>query len=110
MFKELDQRLNMRDVPEAPEYLTRQIIAEAARVPQGAIAATNAGFNIRRFWAELKDMVAIPAPAYAFAVVLVLGLSAGMMGDISSILPGLTTNELSGFMEINDGFIAGEWL
>ncbi len=110
MFKELDQILNMRNAPEAPEYLARQIIAQAAGMPQGAVAATKARFDIGRFWAELKDMVAIPAPAYAFAVVLVLGLGAGMVGDISVVLPGLTTNELSGFLEINDGFIAGEWL
>lgn len=108
MFDDLNKILETRAAPQAPTNLSARIIEQAARTPQSAPALK--GFDLRGLWNDFQEMIAIPAPAYAFAVMFVLGISAGVMGDISAVLPGLTTNDLSDFMMINDSFTAGEWL
>ena len=110
MFKDIEQILMRRAVADAPEYLARQIIAAAAREQQGEVVSFKPALAKTGLWAELKDMLSVPAPAYAFAFMLVLGVGVGFFGDVSYALPGMTTNDLSDIMAINDSFTAGEWL
>ncbi len=108
MFDDLDKILEMRAAPAAPSNLSARIIDHAARIPQQAVRARD--FGLRALWDELLEMLSLPAPAYAFALVLVLGLGVGALADMSYILPGITTNDLSDLMAIEDHFVAGEWL
>ncbi|MCC6597269.1 MAG: hypothetical protein IT559_00570 [Alphaproteobacteria bacterium] len=109
--KMLDRALRNRHVPQAPVHLAHAIVAAASTHPQ-------AGGGLRRavggFFAEFGRLFAIPRPVFALAVFLLLGLSAGIFMDTSSmfpaLMPELMPEDLAGFLTIDDRFVAGEWL
>lgn len=105
----LDKILKARKTPDAPAHLSAQIIAAAARTPQ-TVADTAVGAAGLKGWiADLQSMLFIPKPAYALAVALLIGFSLGLSGEMFSLLPGVTTDELSSFMLIEDRFVASEF-
>ena len=115
MNRDLDALLMMRKTPAVPAGLSERIIAAAIRADEERrTSGVKAGWRV--FWAgiaaELDDMIAIPRPAYALAMLLVVGLSMGTYSDYidTSLLPGLTTDDISTFMTIEDRFVANEFL
>ena len=108
MFEDIKELLNLRRVPQAHEDLSARIIDAAAGLSQEPLRVVRKDRS--SLWGELQNFFTLPQPAFAMAITLLLGLMIGLMSDSSLLLPGLTTNELAAFMEINDGFVAGEWL
>lgn len=106
IFDNLDDLLWMRRAPESSPDLGERIVAAAARRRQ------RPGFFhfCSEFLSEFAGMLAIPRPAFALAVFLLLGLSTGLFVDRVSVLPGLMPEDLAMFMTIDDRFVAGEWL
>lgn len=107
MFKELDKILRVRATPKAPDHLSAQIIAAAARLQQNPVSVQKS--SEAGFLKELLDMLALPSPAVAMAAVLVFGIFSGFWFDGSS-MAGLTTDDLSVILSISDRFIAEEWI
>lgn len=107
MFEDIRNVLKLRKEPQAPEHLSAQIIAAAARMGQVPLGQVDGRPSL---WQELKEMFAVPQPALAMAFTLVFGLVAGFLIDGASIFPEMTTDDLGAFMAINDGFVAGEFL
>lgn len=107
MFDEdLGRLLRLRRVPEPSADLAGRIVAAAAhRGQRRGFFAYCAGFA-----AEFASMLAVPRPAFALAVFLLIGLSTGIFADNVSVLPGMTPEDLATFMTIDDRFVAGEWL
>lgn len=117
-FTDLDAFLLARARPVAPEGLSERIIAAAARAEAARPAVRGGGLSaiLRRRAAALagalEEWLYIPRPAYALAAMLVIGLAMGVYSDYldDALLPGVTTNEISTFLSIDDRFVASEFL
>jgi hypothetical protein len=116
---ELKAVLSARDVPQAPPGLSTWIIAETQGMAQEKVRRGRLGWfdGLRKVWRDLKYELFTgfytPQPAFVMAVVLLLGFSIGMYGESFNVLwgavPGITTDDLSGFMVIGDRFTAQEF-
>jgi hypothetical protein len=115
-FNELDALLMKRKAPEVPYGLSERIIAAAMRAdeqkrlkPEGRPRFV---LFVTEVLKELEEMLAIPRPAYVLAMLLVVGLTIGTYGEYidTTFLPGLTTNDISSFMSIDDRFVATDFL
>lgn len=118
MFKDLDAILMTRRTPEVPMGLSERIIAAAARADEQMRMNPEAQKRgrwltfLKELSTEMEDLLAIPKPALVIASLLVLALSAGTYTEYvnASLMPGVTTNDLSTFMSIDDRFVASEFL
>ena len=113
---DLDVVLKARDEPRAPTGLSAWIIAETQDMPQERARAGQWPWfdDALKVWADVKYEVfggfVSPQPVFALVLVLVFGFSIGIYGESFNVLwgavPGLTTDDLSGFMVIGDSFTA----
>ena len=117
MYRELDVLLMCRKEPCMPEGMCERIIAAAVRCEETrrfAVIEPRAQSLWESVLRDFTEMLYIPRPAYVFATLLVMGVSMGTYSDYLSasagFLPGVTTDELSGFMSIEDRFVATEFL
>ena len=110
MFADLDKVLKTRCTPDMPGGLSARIVDAARSVDQHSPAKFPV--FVQDFFEDIRSSFALPQPAYVVAgmIVFVIGLSLGMSADDSTLLSGLTVGELAAFMEINDSFVAGEWV
>lgn len=114
-YRELDLFLMRRKRPAVPEGLSERIIAAAMRY-EAEQHNKVVGAKTDTLWHGLMrafgEMLYVPRPAYVIATVLVMGISLGVYGDALSagFMPGITTDELSSFMRIEDRFVASEFL
>jgi len=111
MFSDLDQILKMRKTPDVPEGLSARIVAAAAHRSQN-LGLDDDAYGLAAFWTDIQSMFKIPAPAFAFGVfvLFMLGMVVGSSADLINVLPGITQDQLAGFMFIDDGFVVGEWV
>jgi hypothetical protein len=115
VYSDLESVLMRRRQPQIPEGLSERIIAAMVRFEEDKKSQAPRA-SVQRIWSALirdfSEMLYIPRPAYVFATLLVMGISVGTYSDYigSSFLPGVTTDELSSFMKIEDRFVASEFL
>jgi hypothetical protein len=118
-FGALDAVLMRRSAPPVPAGLSERIIAAAMRAEEAARMAPGrlpfygrAWIFIREFSEEMNEMLAIPRPAYVLAGLMLLSVSAGVYSDYiaTSFIPGVTTDEISTFMSIDDRFVASDFI
>lgn len=94
--KRLSGLLETRRSPSVPEGLNERIIAAAYRADK--VTVQSRGVN---FWDELSQLFLIPRPAYAFAVMVCLGITLGFLMDVSSSgADVLTFENLGTFMSV----------
>ena len=106
MFERLDALLKSRFMPPAPQGMADRIIARASERRK----SRSSGF-LQELWAEVKALIDVPGePAYALAVLFVLGLVLGLLMDGSILSAGMDTRDLAGLLEVNDRFVASEWV
>jgi hypothetical protein len=116
---EFNTLLKTRDEPRAPAGLNAWIIAETQEMAQDKVIAGRWPWfdEVLSVWADLKyelfGGLVSPQPAFALALALFFGFSVGIYGESFNVLwgavPGLTTDDLSGFMFIGDSFTAQEF-
>lgn len=111
MFERLDAVLKTRFTPNPPEGLASRIIARASLEPQSAGSQSMPVAFLQELWAEVKALIDIPGePAYALAVLFLIGVVLGLVLDGSILSAGLDTRDLAGLLEVNDRFVASEWV
>lgn len=115
MIDDLDRLLKTRKTPEVPEYLSARIIAAAHRKQQAVAEQRPKDIKGWRAWpqmalAQVRPSVAQMAYALTGLVVFVIGIELGLQADSTSLLSGLSVGDLAEFMEINDRFVAAEWV
>ncbi len=109
---DLDNALHARFVPPSPRGLSAWIIAEAQDMPQ---EQGGLGWCLSRtrwicdVWQDARGALCLPQPAFVLTIFLFLGVSMGIYGEFFDVVPGLTTDDLSGFMLIEDRFLAAEF-
>jgi hypothetical protein len=113
--RELVQILTVRRTPAMPEGLSERVIAACVRLEQEKIVIQRSAGTRPWMPAILQDfseMFFIPRPAAVFATLLVVGLSLGAQSAAldNRLMPGMTPDELAGFMRIEDRFVAYEFL
>lgn len=113
-FLDLDILLMRRKNPVMPQGLSERIIAAAVRYESEIYKnyEVSSGGFFNAVTHAFSQMLYVPRPAYVLATVLVMGVSLGVYGDALSmgLMPGITTDELSSFMRIEDRFVASEFL
>lgn len=112
--------LSRRRVPEMPDYLCANIIAAAQRQGVQYRGVQSKAVDLKA-WAvdQLSRAIAsfqagftMPVQAMAVAATLVFGVTVGLTGEATDLLflPDMTTNDLSSILEIEDRFVASEFL
>jgi high-affinity nickel permease len=90
---DMNNLLNARYVPKAPDALAERII-------HAAITSLPELIQPRNIWAELGAMFALPHPSVVVATCVLVGLAVGLQaGDGLTIL----SQDWSSFMDINEG-------
>jgi hypothetical protein len=101
----LDDILRERYVPEMPTNLAYRII-EAAK-PRGE----EKGFTWAAFQRALTEIFVIPQPAFAMAVILLLGIVLGAyFGTEQSLTFQIAQDNFSSFITAENNFDYGDFL
>ncbi len=79
MYEDVNKILGRRAVPEAPFGLAERIIAASLRLE--AKREINGKITLGDLWQAFTEMFAIPQPAYALAIALIIGLTMGVTGQ-----------------------------
>jgi hypothetical protein len=107
MYEDLDHILQRRAVPEVPHGLAEQIIAAAARMEK---AGPRRRRMVTDLWQGFAEMFVLPQPAFALAIVLVIGLTLGLNGQVQSLLADEGDDLMTSFALADDNYEDGALL
>ncbi len=77
MYEQLDTILSRRAMPEAPYGLEERIIAASLRTQ----TRRSNQWSVADFWQGFSDMFALPQPAFALVIALLVGTTMGLNGQ-----------------------------
>lgn len=106
MADQLEKFLQRRIIPEAPIGLSERIIA-AALQPQ---RKRNERWSFDVFWQGFTELFAIPQPAYALSIALLLGFVFGITGLVQPTLADAVDEPIKSFGIADDSFEEGPLL
>jgi hypothetical protein len=95
MVENLDELLTKRRVPLARSNLAERIIAAA-----GTQKPVRAGFDFGKWAQEFFESFALPQPALALGIVLMLGVYMGVNIEASAEEP--VAENLAAYLDMND--------
>lgn len=96
---DIDMILKNRRVPHSPEGLSERIIAASYRADEVQAVPSRAGSV--GFFAEISRLFIIPKPAYAFAVLFVIGVISGAQIDLSITSDSHLSDDFSGLIQMD---------
>ena len=91
MFEDVDKVLMRRAVPEAPFGMADRIIAASLKLE------TRRKITLNDLLQGFADMFVIPQPAYALAVMLLLGVTIGATGQAQAFFIDTSDEMASSF-------------
>ncbi len=109
-YKNLEDVLGMREVPEMRSNLENRII-QAAKVGKRVHQKRGLWAGINAAIEEFFDGLLLPAPAYSLAVILLITLFLGVYSDDALIIPDVTAvSDMAEYMDFAQGSDFGDIL
>jgi hypothetical protein len=108
MDDELDQLLNKRMTPPKPRADLANQIVQRALEGEAKSAGTIGWLN--QLASAFRQTFIIPQPGIAFAVILLIGVWAGMNLDLDTLFSAYTAEDLAYTFIVDEGLNKGEWL
>ncbi len=96
MYEDVNKILERRAVPEAPFGLAERIIAASLRLE------TPRKITLADLWQAFTDMFVIPQPAYALALLLMIGLTAGITGQAQAFFDDAPSDKMAASFALAD--------
>lgn len=108
MRDDIDVLLSKRKVPDMPGGLDERVILAARNMPQNSAAKKLQGFE--RWLSAFLEGFALPQPALALGLVLVIGLGAGVYSQNYAAASEFNADDISQVLNIDDAFDTGDFL
>ena len=106
--RDFDRFLKTRYVPSAPSNLAHRIVQ--ASLKGDVVSSSVRKVGIGQWFSEFMEEFALPHPAVALGLFLLLGVGLGIWGQDVSLLPNLTADDLAMASEGEGCFETGDFL